>query len=80
MEDESHGSTQEVPDELRERATPMAVDARQDPTTRSGAIPRIVTLGRQVGELLRANEILKTSAAFFAAEHWDGSPLGESKS
>ncbi|WP_406049553.1 IS3 family transposase [Kribbella sp. NBC_00889] len=28
-------------DELRERATRMAVDARKDPATRSGAIPRI---------------------------------------
>ena len=29
------------PDEVRERATRMAVDARKDPATRSGAIPRI---------------------------------------
>ena len=29
------------PDELRERATRMAVDARKDPATRSGAIQRI---------------------------------------
>ena len=28
-------------DELRERATRMAVEARKDPTTRAGAIPRI---------------------------------------
>jgi transposase len=28
-------------DELRERATRMAVEARKDPATRSGAIPRI---------------------------------------
>ncbi len=28
-------------EELRERATRMAVDARKDPSTRSGAIPRI---------------------------------------
>ena len=95
------------PDELRERATRMAVDARKDPATRSGAIPRIaeqlgmhpetlrnwvrqaevdggvrpgtttaeaeriVILEREVRELRRANEILKTSAAFFAAAELD---------
>ncbi len=95
------------PDELRERATRMAVDARRDPATRSGAISRIaeqlgmhpetlrnwvrqaevdggvrpgtstddatrlVELEREVRELRRANEILKTSAAFFAAAELD---------
>ncbi|MEQ7129126.1 IS3 family transposase [Actinopolymorpha sp. B11F2] len=90
------------PDELRERATRMAVDARNDPATRAGAIPRIAEqlgmhpetlrgwvrqaeiddgtrpgtttadaerisqLEREVRELRRTNEILKTSAAFFA--------------
>ena len=34
------------PDELRERATRMAVDARRDPATRSGALKRI---GEQLG-------------------------------
>lgn len=34
------------PDELRERATRMAVDARNDPETRAGAIRRI---GEQLG-------------------------------
>jgi transposase len=95
------------PDELRERATRMAVEARKDPATRSGAIPRIADqlgmhretlrgwvrqaeidegvrpgtttveaeriaqLEREVRELRRANEILKTSAAFFAAAELD---------
>jgi transposase len=95
------------PDELRERATRMAVDARRDPATRSGAISRIAEqlgmhpetlrnwvrqaevdggvrpgtttddaarlaeLEREVRELRRANEILKTSAAFFAAAELD---------
>ena len=95
------------PDELRERATRMAVDARKDPATRSGAIPRIAEqlgmhpetlrnwvrqaevdggvrpgtttddaarlaeLERDNRELRRANEILKTSAAFFAAADLD---------
>ena len=95
------------PDELRERATRMAVDARKDPATRAGAIKRIsdqlgmhpetlrnwvrqaevdggvrpgtttddatrlAELEREVRELRRANEILKTSAAFFAAAELD---------
>ena len=95
------------PDELRERATRMAIDARKDPATRSGAISRIAeqlgmhpetlrnwvrqaevdggvrpgtttddatrlaVLEREVRELRRANEILKTSAAFFAAAELD---------
>lgn len=92
------------PEELRERATRMAVDARRDPATRSGAIPRIAKqlgmhpetlrnwvrqaeidggvrpgtttddatrlaeLERENRELRRANHILKTASAFFAAE------------
>ncbi len=95
------------PEELRERATRMAVDARKDPATRSGAIQRIADqlgmhpetlrgwvrqveidegvrpgiptieaeriaqLERENRELRRANEILKTSAAFFAAAELD---------
>ena len=30
------------PDELRERATRMAVEARRDPATRAGALARVV--------------------------------------
>jgi transposase len=92
------------PDELRERATRMAVELRQDPATKQGAIARvaeqlgmhpetlrnwvrqaeidggtrpgittaealrIAQLEQEVRELRRANHILKTSAAFFAAE------------
>ena len=94
-------------DELRERATRMAVDARMDPATRSGATPRIAKqlgvhpetlrgwvrqaevneetrtgtttidaeriaqLERENRELRRANEILKTASAFFAAAELD---------
>lgn len=94
-------------DELRERATRMAVDARRDPATRSGAIQRvaqqlgmhpetlrgwvrqaeiddglrpgtttdearrIAELEREVRELKRANEILRTASAFFAAAELD---------
>ena len=92
------------PDELRERATRMAVDARRDPASRSGAIARIADqlginretlrnwvtqaevdagerpgtttdqaqrlaeLERENHELRRANAILKSASAFFAAE------------
>ena len=92
------------PDELRQRATRMAVDARRDPASRSGAIARIADqlginretlrnwvnqaevdagdrpgtttdqaqrlaeLERENHELRRANAILKSASAFFAAE------------
>jgi transposase-like protein len=92
------------PDELRERATRMAVDAQRDPATRTGALKRIgeqlginpetlrnwviqaeidagtrpgtttddatrlAELEREVRELRRANAILKSASAFFAAE------------
>ena len=91
------------PDELRERAIRLTLEARKDPASRPGAIRRIgeqlginpetlrgwvsqaevdegtrpgttttdaqrlVELEREVRELRRANHILKTSAAFFAA-------------
>jgi transposase len=90
------------PDELRERATRMAVQARGDSVTRPGALARIgkqlginpetlrnwvtqaeidagtrpgsttdeatrlAELEREVGELRRANAILKSASAFFA--------------
>ena len=92
------------PDEIRERATRMTVEARKDPATRAGAFKRV---GEQLGihpetlrtwvrrveiddglrpgttssesqrlqelekenrELRRANAILKSASAFFAAE------------
>ena len=94
-------------DELRERATRMAVELRRDPVTRPGAIQRvgaqldihpeslrgwvkraeidegarpgttssdaerIAQLERENRELKRANEILKTASAFFAAAELD---------
>ena len=94
-------------EELKERATRMAVEARRDPASRAGAISRIGKqlgihpealrnwvrqgevdggvrpgttsddaqrlgeLEREVRELRRANEILRTSAAFFAAAELD---------
>lgn len=92
------------PDELRERATRLAVEARRDPASSVGAIrriagqlgvhpealrtwvkqaetddgvrsgttssdaARIAELEREVRELRRANQILKSAASFFAAE------------
>jgi transposase-like protein len=94
------------PDELRERATRLAVDPRRDPATRTGALKRIgdqlgidpetlrnwviraeideghrpgtttddatrlAELEREVRELRRANAILKSASAFFAAEFY----------
>jgi transposase len=91
-------------DELRERATRLALEARRDPASAVGAIRRIgdqlgihpealrvwvkqaetdagqrpgttstdaerlAALEREVGELRRANQILKSAASFFAAE------------
>jgi transposase len=92
------------PDELRERATRLAVEARRDPVSAAGAVKRIADqlgvhpealrmwvkqaetddgtrpgttstegariaeLEREVRELRRANQILKSAASFFAAE------------
>jgi transposase len=92
------------PDELRERATRLALEARRDPVSAVGAIrriadqvgvhpealrvwvkqaetdagvrpgttssdaERIAALEREVRELRRANQILKSAASFFAAE------------
>lgn len=95
------------PDELRERATRLTVEARQNPDRKAGAIQRIgeqlginpetlrgwveqaeidagqapgtttaeaariKELESEVRELRRANEILKTASAFFAAAELD---------
>ena len=94
-------------EELRERATRMAMDARANPATAPGAIKRvadqlgvhpealrtwvrqaeidggvragtstddaarIAELERENRELKRANEILRTASAFFAAAELD---------
>ncbi len=98
------GAPRKYPDELRERATRMALEARQDPAARTGALKRIgdqlgvhpealrtwvkqaeidgglrpgtssgdatriVELERENRELRRANAILRSASAFFAAE------------
>lgn len=92
------------PDELRERATRLVIQARRDPASAVGAIrriaeqlgvhpealrswvkqaetdagqrpgttssdtERIAALEREVRELRRTNQILKSAASFFAAE------------
>lgn len=94
-------------DELRERATRMAVEARQNPATKPGAIKRVADqlgmhpetlrnwvrqaevdggvrpgtttdeakrlteLEQENRQLKRANEILRTASAFFAAAELD---------
>lgn len=101
------GAPRKYPDEIRERATRMAVEARRDSTTRAGALARVgkqlginpetlrnwvnraeidgghrpgtttdeaervAALERENRELRRANEILKTASAFFAAAELD---------
>lgn len=98
------GAPRKYPDELRERATRMAVEARRDPATKAGALARtgqqlginpetlrnwvrqvevdegyrpgtttddaqrMAELEKEVRELRRANAILRSASAFFAAE------------
>ena len=49
----------------------MEVDQGQRPGVTSVEARRVVELEREVRELRRANEILKTSSAFFAAAELD---------
>ncbi len=101
------GAPRKYPEELKERATRLAIEARRDPGSRTGAIKRIAEqlgihpealrtwvrqaeidggvrpgtttdeakriaeLERENRELRRANEILKTASAFFAAAELD---------
>jgi transposase len=101
------GAPRKYPEELKERATWLAVEARRDPGSKTGAIKRIADqlgihlealrtwvrqaeidggvrpgtttdeakriaeLERENRELRRANEILKTASAFFAAAELD---------
>ncbi|UZF48387.1 transposase (plasmid) [Rhodococcus rhodochrous] len=101
------GAPRKYPEELKERATRLAIEARRDPGSRTGAIKRIADqlgvhpealrtwvrqaeidggdrpgtttdeakriteLERENRELRRANEILRTASAFFAAAELD---------
>src|SRR5699024_1621684 len=101
----SMAAPRKYPDELRERATRMAVQARRDPSMRSGTFRRVgeqlginpetlrnwvvqaevdegyrpgtttsesqrlIELEKEVRELRRANSIMRSASAEFAAEH-----------
>jgi transposase len=49
----------------------MAIDSGEAPGTTTADAERIRELEREVRELRRANEILKTASAFFAAAELD---------
>jgi transposase len=55
-------------DTLRNWVKDARVDAGQEPGLTTGEKARIAALEREVRELRRANAILKTASAFFAAE------------
>jgi len=56
---------------LRNWVSQAEVDAGERPGTTSDEARRLVELEREVRELRRANEILKTASAFFAAAELD---------
>jgi transposase len=56
------------PETLRNWMNQAEVDAGQRPGTSTDDRQRIAELEREVRELRRANEILKSASAFFAAE------------
>ena len=55
------------PEALRNWVRQAEIDGGVRPGTTTDDAQRLVELEREVRELRRANEILKTSAAFFAA-------------
>lgn len=59
------------PEALRNWVKQAEIDFGDRPGTTSEEAARIAELEREVRELRRANEILKTSAAFFAAAELD---------
>jgi transposase len=59
------------PEALRTWVKQAEIDGGVRPGTTSDDATRIAELEREVRELRRANEILKTSAAFFAAAELD---------
>jgi len=60
-----------MPATLRGWIERVEIDAGQRPGIPSATEARIKELEREVGELRRANEILKTASAFFAAAELD---------
>ena len=59
------------PEALRNWVRQAEVDGGTRPGTTTDDAQRLAELEREVRELRRANEILKTSAAFFAAAELD---------
>lgn len=59
------------PDTLRGWIERTEIDAGDRPGVTSETAARIKELEREVGELRRANEILRTASAFFAAAELD---------
>ncbi|MCG7415568.1 transposase [Microbacterium aurum] len=59
------------PEALRGWVRQAEVDAGQAPGVTTAEAERIAQLEREVRELRRANEILKTASAFFAAAELD---------
>ncbi len=59
------------PEALRNWVRQAEIDGGVRPGTSTDDAQRLIELEREVRELRRANEILKTSAAFFAAAELD---------
>lgn len=59
------------PDSLKAWLTRSEVDTGKQPGTTSEEAARIKALEKEVKELRRANEILKTASAFFAQAELD---------
>jgi len=59
------------PDTLRNWCKRADIDAGREPGTPTADAVRLKELEREVRELRRANEILKTASAFFAAAELD---------
>ena len=59
------------PETLRNWVTQVEVDVGHRPGTTTAEAHRITDLERENRELRRANEILKTTSAFFAAADFD---------
>ena len=59
------------PETLRNWVTQAEVDAGERAGTTTDEARRVVELEREIRELRRANEILKTASAFFAAAELD---------
>jgi transposase len=59
------------PETLRNWVQQAEIDAGHRPGTTSEEARRVAELEREVKELRRANEILRTASAFFAAAELD---------